>query len=142
MAAVSKPEHSPTLMPYIMVRDVGKSMAFYQAAFGFAPSDELLRDDAGNITHAALKLNDCRIMIAPEGAWGSKALSPANLGGAGMQGISLYVYVADSDAHFEAAKAAGATITMPPEDMFWGDRNYGVQDPDGYNWCFAHLIKK
>ena len=35
---------------------------------------------------------------------------------------SVYVYCDDVDALFQRAKAAGAAVESPPQDMFWGDR--------------------
>jgi uncharacterized glyoxalase superfamily protein PhnB len=50
---------------------------------------------------------------------------------------SIWLYLADCDAAFHRAVAAGAKATMPPADMFWGDRVAGVADPYGYLWMFA-----
>ena len=47
------------------------------------------------------------------------------------------VHVADVDAHFEHAKAHGATILREPTDEDYGQREYGLQDPEGHNWYIA-----
>ena len=47
------------------------------------------------------------------------------------------VHVDDVDAHFERARAAGATILSEPTDKEYGQREYGVADPDGHKWWFA-----
>jgi len=52
----------------------------------------------------------------------------------------VLVYVADLDAHFAAAKAAGATILSeieedPPE------RRYRVEDLEGHCWFFMERNK-
>ena len=40
----------------------------------------------------------------------------------------------------QAAVDAGATATMPPDNMFWGDRYAKVLDPFGHDWSlFTHL---
>jgi uncharacterized glyoxalase superfamily protein PhnB len=51
--------------------------------------------------------------------------------------VTLHLYVDDVDASFERAVAAGATATMPPADMFWGDRYGQVTDPFGHRWSLA-----
>ena len=51
--------------------------------------------------------------------------------------LNFYVYCPDVDRVAADAKAAGATIERPPEDMFWGDRTASIRDPDGYLWMFA-----
>ena len=38
---------------------------------------------------------------------------------------------------FNQAVAAGATVTMPVADMFWGDRAGHIKDPFGYSWMIA-----
>ena len=45
--------------------------------------------------------------------------------------------VDDVDAHFAHAKAAGATILSEPTDQDYGQREYGVKDPEGHSWWMA-----
>jgi len=47
------------------------------------------------------------------------------------------LFVADSDATFESAVAAGATVQMPLTDMFFGTREGRVRDPFGNTWTIA-----
>jgi uncharacterized glyoxalase superfamily protein PhnB len=51
--------------------------------------------------------------------------------------ITMWLYVQDCDAAFERAVTAGGKATMPPADMFWGDRCASISDPFGYSWSFA-----
>jgi catechol 2,3-dioxygenase-like lactoylglutathione lyase family enzyme len=44
---------------------------------------------------------------------------------------------ADVDAVFAQAKAAGAVVTKPPEDVFWGGYSGYFTDPDGHSWEVA-----
>jgi uncharacterized glyoxalase superfamily protein PhnB len=60
--------------------------------------------------------------------------SPQSLGGTTT---SLHMYVEDADAAFQRAVDAGATVTMPLENMFWGDRYGTVTDPYGHSWGIA-----
>jgi PhnB protein len=53
----------------------------------------------------------------------------------------LFVYVEDVDSVFQQAVDAGATVTMPLDDMFWGDRFGSVTDPYGHHWSFATHIE-
>ena len=89
----------------------------------------------GVVQHAEMKLGDCFIMFAPEGAYGSPAKTAVSM--KGVQGINLYIYVPDVDAHFKQAKRTEAKIIMPLDDMFWGDRMYQAQCLNGYMWSFA-----
>ena len=51
------------------------------------------------------------------------------------------MYVTDADAAFERAVEAGATVTMPLADMFWGDRYGKLVDPFGHEWSVATHIE-
>jgi uncharacterized glyoxalase superfamily protein PhnB len=51
--------------------------------------------------------------------------------------VSFYVYLENADAAFKQAVAAGATVTMPMADAFWGDRCGMLKDPFGYSWTIA-----
>ncbi len=42
---------------------------------------------------------------------------------------------------FNRAVKAGATVTMPIDNMFWGDRYGSVRDPFGYQWSIATHIQ-
>jgi uncharacterized glyoxalase superfamily protein PhnB len=51
--------------------------------------------------------------------------------------VTLHRYVDDCDAAVRRAEKAGATVVMPPMDMFWGDRYGMVTDPFGHSWSFG-----
>ena len=51
--------------------------------------------------------------------------------------VSLFSYVPDVDRAIARAAAAGATVTMPAQDMFWGDRYATLCDPFGHCWGLA-----
>jgi uncharacterized protein len=41
------------------------------------------------------------------------------------------------DEVIEAARRAGATVTTPPQDRFWGGYSGYFHDPDGHLWEIA-----
>ena len=49
----------------------------------------------------------------------------------------FYLYVADVDALYDRAVAAGATSILAPADQEYGDRLAMVQDPLGVTWALA-----
>ena len=54
--------------------------------------------------------------------------------------VTIHLFVEDVDAFSARAVAAGAKITMPIADMFWGDRYGQLEDPFGHRWSVAtHL---
>ena len=46
----------------------------------------------------------------------------------------------DIDKHFERAVEAGAVVLEKPADQPYGERRYGVEDPEGHGWYFAQPI--
>ena len=55
--------------------------------------------------------------------------------------MTIHLYVDDVDAVFERAVAAGATVIMPPADMFWGDRYGKLRCPFGHEWGMAQHLR-
>ena len=51
--------------------------------------------------------------------------------------VTIHLYVSDVDATVAQAVAAGARVTMPDSDMFWGDRYVRLLDPFGHHWSVA-----
>jgi uncharacterized glyoxalase superfamily protein PhnB len=47
------------------------------------------------------------------------------------------VHVPDVDAHHARVRAAGADILYGPRDEDYGQREYGVRDPEGHTWWIA-----
>jgi uncharacterized glyoxalase superfamily protein PhnB len=45
--------------------------------------------------------------------------------------------VADVDSHFERVRGSGATILREPTDEDYGQRAYGLRDPEGHDWYIA-----
>ena len=55
----------------------------------------------------------------------------------GLMDERYFMYLEDVDAAFDRAVRAGATVSMPLMDAFWGDRYGQVQDPFGHKWSLA-----
>ena len=53
----------------------------------------------------------------------------------------LVIHVADVDAHYARARAAGAELMGEPRDQEYGQREYGARDPDGHQWWFATPLR-
>ncbi|MDR6290086.1 MULTISPECIES: VOC family protein [Inquilinus] len=138
MAAKVKPvpEGYPTLTPYLIIRNAAAAIEFYQVAFGAA---ERMRMDApgGAIGHAELLIGGSLLMLADEmpemGYSGPEAV--------GGTPVSLMLYVGDVDAVVERAVAAGATLSRPVADQFYGDRSGTVIDPFGHVWTIATHVE-
>jgi uncharacterized glyoxalase superfamily protein PhnB len=92
-----------------------------------------MKGPKGKVMHAELVIGDSIIMLADEfPEFGS--LSPQSTGGSGT---GLHIYIEDVDSAFDRAVKAGATVEMPVDDMFWGDRYGKLRDPFGHKWSIA-----
>ena len=53
----------------------------------------------------------------------------------------LNIYVEDVDALCNSAVAAGAKVTMPLANQFWGDRYGQIVDPFGHSWALGSHVE-
>ena len=126
------PEGYHSATPYLIVNGAARAIEFYKKAFR---ATELMRmaDPSGKIMHAEIKIGDSPIMLADEvPQMGAK--SPEAYGGSP---ITIMLYVEDVDATVKQAVAAGAKLTRPVADQFYGDRTGGIKDPFGHEWYVA-----
>jgi PhnB protein len=56
--------------------------------------------------------------------------------------VTMHLYVADADAVFARAIAAGAKELRPLCDQFYGDRSGAVTDPWGHVWSIASRVEE
>jgi PhnB protein len=126
------PAEFPGVTPQLAVPDTDVAVRFYREAFG---ADELLRNHGpdGRVMHCELLVNGGRLLLHDEFP-DHDHRSPQSLDGTSVR---LHQYVADVDASFAMAVAAGAQPLMPPTDAFWGDRYAIVRDPFGHQWSLA-----
>ena len=140
MAKKSKPKKKVLPIPkgyhavtaYLSIRGAAQAIEFYKRAFG---AKELLRipGPEGKLGHAEIKIGDSHVMLADE--MPSMAfLAPQTRGGTT---VHLHLYVKDVDDTVQKAVAAGAKLTQPLEDKFYGDRAGTIEDPYGHVWYIA-----
>src|SRR5688572_23771515 len=124
MASHAKPipEGAQAVTPYVCVAGASDAIDFYKRAFG---AREIMRVNGPNNTvgHAEIEIGGSRIMLADEfpdvGFRG-----PKSFGGSPVQ---LHLYVEDVDRVAKNAVAAGAKLTRPVMDQFYGDRSGTVE---------------
>ncbi len=126
------PDGYHTVTPYLIVQGAARAIDFYKKAFA---ATELFRMGCpgDKVGHAEIKIGNSPIMLADEFPdMGFR--SPQSLGGSP---VSILLYVADVDARFRQAIAAGAKELRPVKDQFYGDRSGTLQDPFGHVWTIA-----
>jgi uncharacterized glyoxalase superfamily protein PhnB len=119
-------------------QDAPKALDWLCRAFGFE-KHLVVPGEGGTIAHAELTYGNGMIMLGSAGKHGGGydelVKTPSELGGVGTQ--SVYVIVADPDAHLTRARAAGAEIVMDIEDKDYGGRGYTCRDLEGHVWSFG-----
>jgi PhnB protein len=120
---------------YLNVDGAVKAVDFYRKAFGAELAAIQPPDAQGRTMHAHLYVNGSSVMLSdfyPE--HGHEKVAPA--------GFSVALHVDDIGAWFKRAVEAGATVTMPVQTMFWGDRYGSVKDPFGVSWALNEAAKR
>lgn len=112
------------------VEDLDRSQAFY-AALGWTPAESLEEVVFYQMNGLVLGLFGKQSLAAdqgrPESALGTGAITLAQ----------NFLTVAEVDAAFDTALAAGATALKAPEKVFWGGYSGYFADPDGHVWELA-----
>jgi PhnB protein len=133
-------QQGPTsgVTPHLIIRGrrAAEAVDFYTAAFAAREVHRMPSDD-GRIMHCHLAVNGGSVMLNdefPEYQDGKEGGSP--------EGVTLHLQLEDADSLWQQAIAAGATVVMPLEDQFWGDR-YGVlKDPFGHRWSLGAPVQQ
>ncbi len=131
------PDGMHSLTPHLVCRGAAAAIDFYGRAFGAIELFRLPGPD-GRLIHACVRIGDSQLFLVDEmpehGALGPQALKGTP--------VTLHLQVEDADAAFARAMRAGAMVTMPLADMFWGDRYGRVVDPFGHHWSIATHLRE
>lgn len=117
------PDGYGTVTPMLSIKGAAEAIDFYKKAFG-AQERSRVPGPNGTIMHAEIKIGNSVVMLA-EAMMGPPTQA------------SLHLYVEDCDSWWKRATDAGMQVTMPIQDMFWGDRYGMVADKWGNRWSIA-----
>lgn len=135
-AAKPIPDGYHALTPFLVCQDAVQAIGFYERALGAEVLTKLVGPN-GKLMHAALRIGDSVLMLTDECPEMS-SFGPPHFGGSP---VTIHLSVADADASFARAAAAGATPLMPVTEMFWGARFGLFKDPYGHSWSVATQVK-
>ena len=122
----------------LAVSDLEESLAFYRDGMGL-PTRGIVGTEFEDGAVVFFDMNDDLILaLYPKTALAKDAQVPATPPSPAEFSIGHIVKSqAEVDAVVEQAERAGATITDPPHDRFWGGYSGYFQDPDGHLWEIA-----
>src|SRR5207247_10121728 len=130
------PEDMHSITPHLVCAGAASAIEFYKKAFGATEKARWPGPD-GRRMHAAVRIGDSTVMLVDEmPEWG--ALGPKALKGSP---VTIHLYVDDVDAVVARAVKAGAKVTMPVADQFWGDRYGQLEDPFGHRWSVGTHVR-
>lgn len=127
------PETRSTIIPALRYRDARAAIDWLCRIFGFE-RHAVYEGPNGTIGHAELAMSGGMIMLGSQkdDEYGRNFKSPGDVGG--VETRSAYIVVADADAVYARARAAGATVVRSLQDMEYGSREFTVKDPEGHSW--------
>ena len=130
------PDGMHTVTPHLICAGAADAIEFYKKAFNAVEGGRLPGQN-GRLMHAMIRIEGSAVMLVDEmPEWG--ALGPKSLKGSP---VTIHLYVDDVDSFVARAVKAGAKVTMPVEDQFWGDRYGKLEDPFGHHWSVATHVR-
>ena len=125
-----------TVTPHLVCAGAAEAIEFYKKAFNAVETNRIPGPE-GKLMHAHIRIGDSAVLLVDEfPAWG--VFGPKSIKGSP---VTIHLYVEDADAFTQRAAAAGAKVTMPLENTFWGDRYGKLEDPFGHHWSVATHIR-
>jgi len=135
-AGVAIPRGFHTITPSLAVAGGVAAMEFYKKAFG---AKELVREvtPSGKLVHGRLKIGDSMVLLS-DVFRGSDRSAPTSVE---TTTVTLHIYTIDVETLWNRAVDAGAKVTMPLNDMYWGERYGHLVDPFGHHWSLSMPIR-
>jgi PhnB protein len=130
------PSNTSYIIPRLVCADPAEELRFCESVFGAVSINERPGPD-GALAHALLTIHSEMIMI--EAVWPTLP-SRAPLAD-GSSPVLIFLYVEDVDGTVQRAEENGATVVVPAQDQFWGDRVAWIMDPNGHVWTVATRIE-
>jgi PhnB protein len=125
-----------SITAHIVVQGADRAAAFYRDAFGAEEVERIPTPD-GRLMSVQLRIGDSLFHVADEFPEVG-VLAPPSVGGTA---VVLALDVADAEAVFAQAVAAGADVRQPLQEMFWGDLHGQLDDPFGHRWNVGQHLR-
>lgn len=121
------------VIPYLCLPGrCGEAVAFYGRAFGAKDIGRMpMEDQPGQFMHVQVEINGGALMLTD---YAEMSSAIAGEDGPIPRG-HLQLVVADGQAWWDRAVAAGCEVLAPYERQFWGDDWGLLRDPFGLKWA-------
>jgi PhnB protein len=128
-------------IPHLMVSNGLAAIDFYKTLFGAEEGHRMMAPDGKRLMHGEIVLDGHKFFLSDEfeAGEGGTLKSPQALGGTCVR---ITIEVEDADSTVERAVAAGASVLMPLQDLFWGARYGKILDPFGHEWGINQQLKE
>ena len=128
-------------IPHLIVPNGLAAIEFYKSVLSAEEGHRMMAPDGKRLMHGEIVLDGHKFFVSDafEASEGGTLKSPQALGGTCVR---ITLEVADADALVERAVAAGASVLMPVQDMFWGGRYGKILDPFGHEWGINQQLKE
>lgn len=132
----------PPIQVHLCVKGGEAAIAFYEKGFDAVCTFKQMAEDGKRLLHANIAMYGGEIMMHDEFPEHSgKVRSPLTLGGVSVTININLPHAPDVDSAVKRAADAGASVVMPPDNMFWGARYGQISDPFGHIWAFNAPIQ-
>jgi len=125
-----------TVTAYLSVEGGLAAMEFYKKAFGAREVVCRLTPN-GRLIHGQVQIGNTMLFLSdvfPD----SDTAAPSSIG---TTTVTLHIYTDDVDALWDRAVAAGARVSTPLENQYWGERYGKLVDPFGHQWTMSMQVK-
>jgi PhnB protein len=128
-------------IPHLAVNNCLAAIDFYKNVLGAEEGHTMLSPDGKKVLHGEIILDGHKLFVSDEfdKSEGGSLKTPQTLGGTTAR---ITLEVDDADLLVARAVAAGATVTMPVADMFWGARYGKIVDPFGHEWGINQQLQQ
>jgi PhnB protein len=133
---LSIPPGFHTVTPSLAVVGGVAALEFYKNAFG---AKELMRNTTpdGKLIHGRIRIGDSIVLLS-DVFEGSDRAAPSTVE---TTTVTLHLYSTDVETLWNRAVAAGATVSMPLADQYWGERYGHLVDPFGHHWSLSMRVR-
>jgi uncharacterized glyoxalase superfamily protein PhnB len=125
-----------SITPHLVVQGAERAATFYRDAFGAEELSRIPTPD-GRLMSVQLRIGGGLLHLADEFPE-LGVLAPPSIGGTA---VVLALDVADAEAVFGQAVAAGAEVRQPLAEAFWGDLHGQLDDPFGHRWNVSQHLR-